>query len=421
MPPPRSDPVASSRSVAVVTGVLSLALLSGCWAGGTSTPTGSGSAAPTSPTSPPTSQPTSQPASTSSTSTSSSPRPSVGCSTAGVLATWTVRRLAEQTIAIPVPENAVASITPEVAAGAGGVVLFGTSAPTNLGEVLQRLARSAPGGVAPLVMADEEGGPVQRMANLVGSIPSARQMGERMTAAEISAAAAALGRRMRALGVSVDLAPVLDADGRPGPGDNDPIGSRSFSADPTVASRDGLAFATGLRSSGVLPVVKHFPGLGGARGNTELRSAATAPWRTLTGGGLLPFEAAVDAGMPAVMVANASVPGLTDLPASISAAAITGVLRGQLGFRGLVLTDSLSAAALSAIGYSVPQASTVALEAGADMVIFNATPATVAGLADQTVLALTSAVGHGRLARARLVDAVAHILAAKQIDLCAAP
>jgi beta-N-acetylhexosaminidase len=337
----------------------------------------------------------------------------------GVLATWTVRRLAEQTIVVPVQENAVASVTPQVAAGAGGLVLFGSSAPTNLGESLQRLVQAAPDGVRPFVMTDEEGGPVQRMANLVGLIPSARQMGARMTPAQITSMAAALGRRMRASGVSMDLAPVLDVDGRPGPSDIDPIGARSFSADPAVASRDALAFAAGLASSGVVPVVKHFPGLGAASGNSDLGPAATQPWRSLKSGGLAPFEAAFDAHVPAVMVANATVPGLTDLPASISASVITGVLRVDLAYRGLVLTDSLSAVALASIGYSVPRAATAALEAGADMVIFNATPGTVARLTDQTVLAVMSAVDQGTLERARLVDAVTHILSAKQLDLCA--
>ncbi len=189
---------------------------------------------------------------------------------------------------------------------------------------------------------------------------------------------------------------------------------------PTEWYGDPDAFAAGLGSGGVLPVVKHFPGLGGATGNSDLAPAATQPWRTLEHAGLLPFEAAVRAAVPAVMVANAHVPGLTDLPASVSGAVITGVLRDQLGYHGLVLTDSLSAVSLSSVGYSVAEASTAALEAGADMVLFNATATTVAGLTDQTVLAVISAVGQGRLGRARLVDAVSHILEAKHLDLCAA-
>src|SRR5947208_219831 len=294
------------------------------------------------------------------------------CTTASILATWTVIRLAEQTVVIPVDENNVMSVRSEVAAGAGGVILFGSSAPTNLGAQLQALAAVAPDGIKPFIMTDEEGGVVQRMANLVGSIPSARQMGATMTPAQIEQLAFGLAQRMRAAGVTMDLAPVLDVDGGQGPNNFNADGTRSFSANVATASGDGVAFATGLRHGGIVPVVKHFPGLGGATGNTDVTAAAAQSWSALQGGGLLPFEAAVAAHIPAVMVANATVPGLTNQPASVSPAVINGILRGRLGFEGLVITDSLSAVALSASGYTVSSAAVAALGAGADMVLYNA-------------------------------------------------
>jgi len=345
--------------------------------------------------------------------------PTPTCSNERMLSSWSIARLAEQVMIVPVQEDSVESATAQVAAGAGGVILFGSAAPANLAQSLSRLREAAPGGVRPMVMVDEEGGAVQRMANLVGRVPSARQMGATLSPVQITGIAALLGQRLRALGVTVDLAPVLDADGRGGPSEQNPIGSRSFSADPSTAAADGLAFAAGLESSGVLAVVKHFPGLGGASGNSDLGPSSTLPWPTLQRSGLLPFVVATQAHVPAVMVANASVPGLTRLPASISAAVITGVLRGQLHFSGLVVTDSMSAAALSRIGYSVPAASTAAVAAGADMILFNASVAAMPGLARQTVLALVSAVDRGTVGRSRLMDAVAHVLSAKNIDLCA--
>ena len=138
-----------------------------------------------------------------------------------------------------------------------------------------------------------------------------------------------------------------------------------------------------------MPVVKHFPGLGGATGNTDVAPASTPPWSTLRRVGLVPFEDAVAAHVPAVMISNATVPGLTSLPSSISPVVITEVLREQLGFSGLVITDSLSAGALSAIGYSVPEATVAAIEAGADMVLFAADPGSVASLTSETVAALS--------------------------------
>lgn len=334
------------------------------------------------------------------------------------LASWSLQRLAEQTVAVPVDESDVASVTAQVAAGAGGVILFGSSAPANLGAALQSLDASAPDGLAPFVMTDEEGGVVQRMANLVGSIPSARQMGATLTPVQIRQLATDLAVRMRAAGVTMDLAPVLDVDGGQGPNNLDPDGTRSFSANEETAAADGLAFAAGLRAGGVVPVVKHFPGLGGATGNTDVTPASTPPWSTLQKVGLVPFEDAFDAHVAAVMIANASVPGLSKLPASISPEVITGLLRDQLGFQGLVITDSLSAISLSAIGYSVPAATVAALEAGADMVLFDAGQTAVAALTSQIVSAVVSAVGSGKLARSRLVSAVTHILAVKRVQVC---
>lgn len=344
----------------------------------------------------------------------------VACSNDSVLATWSVTRLAEQTVVVPVDESDISSVRSEVAAGAGGVILFGASAPANLAADVQSLSAVAPNRVAPFVMTDEEGGVVQRMANLVGSIPSAREMGATMTPAQIRQLATGLARRMRAAGVTMDLAPVLDVDGGQGPNDRDPDGTRSFGSDAKIAAADGLAFAAGLQDGGIVAVVKHFPGLGGATGNTDVTPASTLAWSALKGAGFVPFEDAVNAQAPAVMIANAIVPGLSNLPASISPTVITTLLRGQLGYRGLVITDSLSATALGAIGYSVPQATVAAIEAGADMVLYNATVATVALLTNETVSALVSAAGAGTLDRARLVNAVMHILTAKGVDLCRA-
>jgi beta-N-acetylhexosaminidase len=343
------------------------------------------------------------------------------CSNASVLTTWSVMRLAEQTLVIPVRETDVASITPEVVAGAGGVILFGSTAPASLGTGLRRLAAAAPGGIAPVVMTDEEGGAVQRMANLAGSIPSAREMAATMSPAQIRQRATNLAERMRAAGITMDLAPVLDLDDGAGPNNRDPDGTRSFGLDPHTTAIDADAFAAGLEAGGIVPVVKHFPGLGQATANTDVRAASTLPLSTLERAALLPFESAFAAAAPAVMVANASVPGLTTLPASISAAVITGFLRGRLGFHGLVMTDSLSSGALVDAGYTLPRAAVAALAAGADMVLYTAAAGRVASTTRAIVAEVVTAVASGAIARSRLVSAVAHILAVKRADLCSRP
>lgn len=340
------------------------------------------------------------------------------CTLATVVATWPARRLAEQTVVVPAQETDVSAVSPEVVAGAGGVILFGSKAPSDLPAAIARLVAAAPHGIAPLVMTDEEGGAVQRMANLVGSMPSARTMAATMTAAQIASLATKVGTRMRHTGVTMNLAPVLDLDNGPGPDRTHPIGTRSFSLSAATTSRDGLAFARGMQAGGETPVVKHFPGLGQATGNTDLQPASTRRWSYLKAHGLRPFIAAIHAGLPAVMVTNADVPGLSRLPATLSRTVIRGELRTTLGFHRLVLTDSLSAGAISGAGYSVPAASVRALAAGADMVLYGAGATHVAARTSRTVTAIVDAVGNGTLQRRRLQTAVVHVLRVKHVELC---
>ena len=340
------------------------------------------------------------------------------CTMQKLISSWSLRRLARETVVVPVAETNIGAVAPEVAAGAGGVILFGNWAPADLGDDLTALKQEAPGGIGPLVMTDEEGGKVQRMANLVGWIPSARRMAATMSPTEVRRMARRVGDRMRAAGVTMDLAPVLDLDDGDGPSATNPDGTRSFSLDPAVTATYGLAFARGMRNAGVVPVVKHFPGLGGASTNPDFGAAWTRPWRELEQRGLRPFAAAVQAGLPAVMVTTARMPGLTSLPATLSRAAIHGALRTRLGFHGLVLTDSLSASAISEAGFTVPRAAVRALRAGADLVLFNAAPADVAAMTDRVVHAIVAAVRSGELSQARLRQAAVHVLRAMNATVC---
>ncbi|HXZ82568.1 MAG TPA: glycoside hydrolase family 3 N-terminal domain-containing protein [Acidimicrobiales bacterium] len=341
------------------------------------------------------------------------------CSVAGELASWSLDRLAAETLGTAVPEDDVGSVAHEVAMGIGGIILFGSVAPPDLGIQLAALEARAPEDVKPLVMTDEEGGLVQRMPDLVGSMPAARTMGASMDPAQIEVLATKVGRRMLAAGVTMDLAPVLDVDGGVGPNARDPDGTRSFSANVAVAAKDGLAFAAGLERAGVIAVVKHFPGLGGVSGNTDVGPAATIPWSRLARSGLVPFVDAIRAGVQAVMVANASVPGLTSQPASLSKTVETSLLRGRLHFKGLIVTDALTAPSISAKGLTVPEAAVAALQAGADLLLYQVPSGSTASLTNEIVAAIVKAVEKGRLSRPQLVAAVSYVLAAKRVDLCA--
>ncbi|MEY9877507.1 beta-N-acetylhexosaminidase [Streptacidiphilus sp. MAP12-33] len=340
------------------------------------------------------------------------------CTNASKLAGWSNQRLAMTTLAVPASETAPGQVTAEVGQGAGGVLLFGSRAPSDLGSQLAKLRSHVPGHLGLLVMTDEEGGGIQRMANLVGSLPWAHTMGADWSAARIQQAVRAVAVKMAAAGVNMDLAPVADVDGRAVvPGATNPDGLRSFSGTTATVTRDTLAYMAGLRSGGVIPVVKHFPGLGHASYNTDLGPAHTLTWSTERAIALPPFTAAIAAGAPAIMTSNASVPGLSTAPGSISPTLITAELRDRLGFHGLVLTDSLSADAISAAGWSVPGAAVQALRAGADMILFGPVTNTQA---ETTAIAarIVSATRSGQLSRSRLIDAAGAVLAVRHVNLC---
>lgn len=369
----------------------------------------------------PTSTPTSTP-----TTTHPTPPP---CTTASAIARWPLRRRAATLVVVPVLNFDVRGAAPEIAAGASGVLFLGNAmAPSSLAGDLRALSAAAGTDGNLLVMSDEEGGGVQRLVGRVNSLPWPRTMAQTMTPDQVRAQAATLGRQMRVLGVTVDLAPVADVDDRPGPSASNPDGQRSFSGDPATAARYVVAFLDGLRDGGVLPVVKHFPGLGGSTGNTDERSAATLPLSSLRAVAFPPFQAAIAAGAPAVMVANATVPGLTSQPASLSPA-VTGLLRTTLGFSGLIVTDSLSAGAIGAVTPSLSSAAASAITAGADVVIFGSTltaaelsqlqPDNVQRTFDSIVTAIVSAVEAGRMSDSALNAAVVQVLDARHVDPCA--
>ncbi|MGW0081095.1 glycoside hydrolase family 3 N-terminal domain-containing protein [Streptomyces sp. NPDC003393] len=339
------------------------------------------------------------------------------CTNTSELTGWSDRRLAMLTVAVPVSETSVADATAEVKAGAGGVLLFGSKAPADLGARLTTLKSHVPGNLGLLVMTDEEGGGIQRMANLVGDLPWAAYMGAHWTPAQIQQNVTKVATRMAAAQVNMNLAPVVDVDGRnEAPSKTNPDGWRSFSGDTSVVSKAGVAYMNGMRAGNVIPVVKHFPGIGGSTYNSDFGPARTLPWSTLQKLAIPPFKAAIQAGAPAVMVANNTVPGLGTNPASLSPSVI-GELRGSLGFKGLVLTDSLSAKAISAAGFSVPAAAVQALRSGADMVLFDLT-GDVGSQTSAIATAITKAVDGGQLSRDRLVDAAGHVLAVRHVNLC---
>jgi beta-N-acetylhexosaminidase len=250
----------------------------------------------------------------------------------------------------------------------GGVILFARNiqSPAQVWELnldLQREALAATG--RPLLMAvDQEGGRVQRLKAPFTLIPPARQLGTSHTPAEVERLARQVARELALVGVNVNLAPVLDVARTP----DCPQWDRSYSSDPQQAARYALAAIRGYRSGGVLPVAKHFPGLGDTVADSHQVLPVAQSGDPHREADLLPFRQAVAAGAPLVMTAHLSVPAWEARPATLSPVALQVWLRRRLGFEGVIITDDLE---MGGISTSLPasQGARQALAAGADLLL----------------------------------------------------
>jgi beta-N-acetylhexosaminidase len=231
------------------------------------------------------------------------------------------------------------------------------------------------GSAGPLPLAvsvDEEGGRVSRLRSLIGSAPSARELAQSQTVAQVHDLALGRGKKMRDLGITIDFAPVVDVTDAP---DDSVIGDRSFSADPDKVTAYAGAYAQGLRDAGLLPVLKHFPGHGHGSGDSHSGGVVTPPLSDLQNNDLVPYRKLVTAAPVAVMMGHLQVPGLTgDNPASLSRAAVQ-LLRNGTGyeappFNGPVFSDDLSSMAAISDRYGVAEAALRSLQAGTDVALW---------------------------------------------------
>ncbi len=255
----------------------------------------------------------------------------------------------------------------------------------------------------PLVIATgEESGRVSTFDSLIGSVPPARTLAARKSPDEVRAVAQEVGSKLAAIGIDVDLAPVVDLDAGPA---GAIIGDRSFSADPDKASTYGLAWAEGLASASVQPTAKHFPGHGRVTDDTHLGLAnIDVSLDDLKATDLKPFASLIGAGVPLVMLDHVAYTALDpDLPASLSPKAYQ--LLREMGFKGVAITDSVGMGAVN-LRWPFPEAAVLAVTAGADAVL--TTDGTQAlGMRD----ALVEAVRSGRLPEARLDEAAGRMAA----------
>jgi beta-N-acetylhexosaminidase len=288
------------------------------------------------------------------------------------------------------------------AAGLGGVVLYSRNVadPEQLATLTEGLHAERP---QLLIAIDEEGGDVTRLEAKTGSsYPGNLALGTVGDLQLTHDVAAAMGAELSAAGVDLDLAPDADVNSN---SSNPVIGARAFGSDATLVATHTSAWVEGLQSAGVAACAKHFPG----HGDTSVDSHLALPVVTEDPhlGPLVPFKAAIASGVRAIMSAHILVPSIDDVPGTISRRIMTDLLRGELRFQGLAITDGLEMRGLSD-GLGVAEGGVRALIAGCDALCIGG------GLADEDVVAeisaaIVSAVESGRLSEHRLAEAAGRV------------
>ncbi|MCP3769213.1 glycoside hydrolase family 3 protein [Streptomyces sp. MAR25Y5] len=292
--------------------------------------------------------------------------------------------------------------------GLTSVGLFGrnVASPGQLAALTGQLRAECP---EVLVAIDEEGGDVTRLEVRTGSsFPGNHALGTVDDTDLTGAVAAELGRRLASCGVNFNWAPSADVNSDPA---NPVIGVRSFGADTGLVARHTAAYVAGLQSAGVAACTKHFPG----HGDTSVDSHHALPRidadaAVLAERELAPFRAAIATGSRAVMSAHILVPALDpDRPATLSRRILTDLLRGELGYDGLIVTDGMEMRAIAG-SYGIERGSVLALAAGADAICVGG------GLTDEETVrrlcdTLVEAVRSGELPEERLADAAQRVRA----------
>ena len=348
-----------------------------------------------------------QPAAAAPTAAAGSP----SATAAGRAAALTVEQAVGQRIVGSLPGTTVpAALARRIRRGElGGVILFARNVRSRaqvrqLTARLQAERRRAPRPLRDtplLVMIDQEGGLVKRLPGAPRLSPA--QVAQRGSAALARRTGVATAADLRAAGVNVNLAPVLDV-GLTGSSVRQ-LG-RTYGATAAQVARLGGAFAAGLAAGGVLATAKHFPGLGRGRANEDERlNRIDVPLATLRAVDEAPFRDAARRGVPLVMVSTGVYPALDDRPAMFSRRVTTGELRGAVGFGGVIVTDDLE---VPAIAHLTPERKALAaVRAGSDLLLFCQTDAA----ARRGAAALARAVRSGALPRATLDAGADRVLA----------
>lgn len=286
--------------------------------------------------------------------------------------------------------------------GVGGILLTGQNvvSRTQVSDLVHSMKARSRHPL--LVSTDEETGRVSSFQDLFGTSLSARRLARQSTPAAVRSDARTVASSLSAMGIDLNLAPVVDLDDGPYSGI---IGDRSFSIDPAVTSQFARAFAEGMADGKVLSAAKHFPGHGPATGDDHTgRVTSKVTMEELQGADLKPFADMIKAGVPVVMMANVDYAAIdSNIPASLSPRAYQ--LLRQMGFKGVAMTDSVAMGAVNQ-RWDVAEAAVAAIKAGADGVLM-----TDGSMARYQVAALVQAVQKHELDESRLNEAAARMIA----------
>lgn len=297
--------------------------------------------------------------------------------------------------------------------GIGGTIYFSRNVKDaeqvhSLSVELQKIAKQA--GRPPMFIAiDQEGGMVARLVNGVTLMPGNMALGAVASAAGAEETARICGEELRMLGITMNYAPCIDVNNNP---DNPVINVRSYSDRSDVVSEFGAAAVVGYQSARVAATVKHFPG----HGDTSVDSHHALPVlphsrERLDAIELPPFRAAIEAGTDCIMTAHVCLPALepSGVPSTLSENVLTGLLRNELGYDGVVVTDCLEMSAIDEF-YGPAQGAVKAIKAGADMVLISHTIEKQRAALE----AVAAAVESGELSLARIDEAVARVMKLKE-------
>ena len=290
----------------------------------------------------------------------------------------------------------------------GGMILYAHNIvdETQLGDFIAEIRKL---NGSPLLAIDEEGGRIARIANNenfdVPKYESMAAIAESSDPSEAYKAAFTIGSYVKEYGFDIDYAPVADVNTNP---ENIVIGARAFSDDPETAAEFVVSYLNGLDSAGVIGTLKHFPGHGDVKTDTHSGYAETnKTWEEMLKCEMIPFKAGIEAGAQMIMTAHIAAPKVTgdDLPATLSSVILQDKLRGELGFKGIIVTDAMDMGAITT-QFGNAEAAIKSIQAGVDVVLCSKD-------FTQVFDAVVNAVEKGNIKETRIDESVKRILELK--------